>query len=192
MHFAATGAMHGHGLLYLTPTAFNHLGPTHRAHPHTAAGLQTPITGRFVVLGLPDLNVLVMGANAQAFCSSGIGEDVAGNRLSAKRSTRRTMGFSEVARNFALIPGPPARPSCRAVRGSRSTDPAGAAALGPVVLWEIALLRAEFWRVRDTLCMSVVLSINTSETGLAPERFQAFAGFSFQDAEMGCASFFSA
>ena len=81
MHFAATGAMHGHGLLYLTPTAFNHLGPTHRAHPHTAAGLQTPITGRFVVLGLPDLNVLVMGANAQAFCSSGIGEDVAGNRL---------------------------------------------------------------------------------------------------------------
>ena len=40
-----------------------------------------PITGRFVVLGLPDLNVLVMGANAQAFCSSGIGEDVAGNRL---------------------------------------------------------------------------------------------------------------
>ena len=82
-------------------------------------------------------------------------------------STRRTMGFSEVARNFALIPRAPARPSCRAVRGSRSTDPAGAAALGPVVLWEIALLRAEFWRVRDTLCMSVVLSINTSETGLA-------------------------
>ena len=108
MHFAATGAMHGHGLLYLTPTAFNHLGPTHRAHPHTAAGLQTPITGRFVVLGLPDLNVLVMGANAQAFCSSGIGEDVAGNRLSAKRSTRRTMGFSEVARNFALLPVAPA------------------------------------------------------------------------------------
>ena len=110
MHFAATGAMHGHGLLYLTPTAFNHLGPTHRAHPHTAAGLQTPITGRFVVLGLPDLNVLVMGANAQAFCSSGIGRMSRATDWSAKRSTRRTMGFSEVARNFALIPRAPCSP----------------------------------------------------------------------------------
>ena len=99
---------------------------------------------------------------------------------SAKRSTRRTMGFSEVARNFALIPRAPARPSCRAVRGSRSTDPAGAAALGPVVLWEIALLHAEFWRVRDTLCMSVVLSINTSETGLARNGSKRSRGFSFK------------
>lgn len=89
------------------------------------------------------------------------------------------MGFSKVARNFALVPRAPARPSCRAVRGSRSTDPAGAAALGPVVLWEIALLRADLWRLRDTLCMSVVLVFNALETGLAPERFQAFAGLFF-------------
>ena len=84
-----------------------------------------------------------------------------------------------MARNFALIPRAPARAPCRAVRGSRSTDPAEGAALGPVVLWEIVRLRAEFWRVRDTLCMSVVLSINSVETGLAPERFQAFAGLFF-------------
>ena len=179
MHFAATGAMHGHGLLYLTLRRSTTLAPTQGTPTHCRR-FADPITGRFVVLGLPDLNVLVMGANAQAFCSSGIGEDVAGNRLGAKRSTRRTMGFSEVARNFALIPRAPARPSCRAVRGSRSTDPAGAAALGPVVLWEIALLRAEFWRVRDTLCMSVVLSINTSETGLARNGSKRSRGFSFK------------
>ena len=136
MHFAATGAMHGHGLLYLTLRRSTTLAPTHRAHPHCRR-FADPITGRFVVLGLPDLNVLVMGANAQAFCSSGIGRMSRATDWSAKRSTRRTMGFSEVARNFALIPRAPARPSCRAVRGSRSTDPAGAAALGPVVLWKL-------------------------------------------------------
>ena len=111
---------------------------------------------------------------------------------SAKRSTRLAMAFPGGAGNFALIPRAPARPPCWAVRGSRSTDPAGTAALGPVVLWEIAQFRAVLGRVRDTLCMSVVLSINASETGLAPERFQAFAGLFFQDAEMGCASFLSA
>ena len=51
---------------------------------------------------------------------------------------------------------------------------------------------ADFLRVRDTLCMSVVLFFNAVETGHSPERFQAFAGIFFQDAEMGCASFLSA
>ena len=81
VHFAATGAMHGHGLLYFTPTAFNHLGPTHRAHPDTPAGLQAAIAGCLVVLGLPHLNIVVIGADTQAFSSSGGRENVAGHRL---------------------------------------------------------------------------------------------------------------
>ena len=101
------------------------------------------------------------------------------------------MGFSKVARNFALVIGP-CSPLLPAVRGSRSTDPAGAAALGPVVLWEIALLRADLWRVRDTLCMSVVLVFNALEMASPRNGSKRSRGFSFQDAEMGCASFFSA
>ena len=38
---------------------------------------------------------------------------------------------------------------------------------------------ANFLRVRDTLCMSVVLFFNAVETGHSPERFQAFAGIFF-------------
>ena len=56
---------------------------------------------------------------------------------------------------------------------------AAGVAHGPVAFWEIALIRAEFWRVRDTLCMSVVLSINSVETGHSPERVQSFAGLFF-------------
>ena len=163
----------------------------HRAHPHTAAGLQTPITGRFVVLGLPDLNVLVMGANAQAFCSSGIGEDVAGNRL--EREAFHPANHGIFGSGFRInTSGPPARPSCRAVRGSRSTDPAGAAALGPVVLWEIALPARNFGvfviRFACRLCCPSILQ-KWPRPGTVPSVRGAFL---FQDAEMGCASFFSA
>ena len=81
MHFTATGAMHGHGLLNLTPTAFNHLGPTHRTHPDTAAGLQASIASCLVILGLPHLYVLVIGTNTQAFGSARGGQNVASYRL---------------------------------------------------------------------------------------------------------------
>ena len=77
---------------------------------------------------------------------------------SAKRSTRRAMGFSKVARNFALVP--------RGLLPARRDAPRGAGPLAaacahwPVAFWEIALICADLWRVRDTLCMSVVLFIN--------------------------------
>ena len=38
---------------------------------------------------------------------------------------------------------------------------------------------ADFLRVRDTLCMSVVLFFNAVETGHSPERVQSFAGIFF-------------
>ena len=80
MHFAATGAMHGHGLLYLTLRRSTTLAP-HTGHTHTLPQVCRPHNWPFCGSWTSDLNVLVMGANAQAFCSSGIGEDVAGNRL---------------------------------------------------------------------------------------------------------------
>lgn len=83
-----------------------------------------------------------------------------------------------MARNFALIPRAPASDPARRSPAGRGPLAAGLAH-GPVVFWEIALIRAEFWRLRDTLCMSVVLSINALETGLAPERVQSFAGLFF-------------
>ena len=132
-----------------------------------------------------------MGANTQAFCSSGIGKDVAGHRLKREAFHPSGHGISGGAGNFALETGSLLAP-CRAVRGSRSTDPARAAALGPVVLWEIAQFRAVLGRVRDTLCMSVVLSINSVETGHSRNDSKRSRGFSFQEAEMGCASFLSA
>ena len=81
MHFAATGAMLGHCLLYFTPATFHHLCTADWTHPDAAAGLQTTIAGSLVLLGLPHLHVTIVGANTQAFSRSGIGEDVAGNRL---------------------------------------------------------------------------------------------------------------
>ena len=79
MHLAATGAMHSHCLLYLSPAPLDHLSPTDRTRPDAPAGLQPAVACCLVVLGLPHLHVLVVGANTQAFCSSGIGEDVSGN-----------------------------------------------------------------------------------------------------------------
>ena len=97
---------------------------------------------------------------------------------SAKRSTRRAIGFSSGARNFALIPRAPASTPARRSPAGRGPLAAGLAH-GPVAFWEFVRLRAEFGRVRDTLCMSVVLSNNALETGLAPERVQSFAGIFF-------------
>ena len=81
MHLAATGAMHGHSLLYLSPAPLDHLSPTDRTRPDAPAGLQPTVACCLVVLGLPHLHVLVVGANSQAFGSPGIREDVSGNRL---------------------------------------------------------------------------------------------------------------
>ena len=97
---------------------------------------------------------------------------------SAKRSTRRAMGFSKVARNFALVPRSPAPPPSRSPPAERGPT-AQAAAHWPVAFWEIAPICADLWRLRDTLCMSVVLVFNAIETGLAPERVQSFAGLFF-------------
>ena len=81
MHFTTTGAMLGHCLLYFPAATFHHLCAADWTHPDAAAGLQTAIAGSLVLLGLPHLHVTIVGANTQAFCSSGIGKDVAGHRL---------------------------------------------------------------------------------------------------------------
>ena len=207
VHFAATGAMHGHGLLNLTPTAFNHLGPTYRAHPDTTAGLQTPITGRLVVLGLPDLHVLGMGANAQAFCSSGIQGGCRGQQTEARSvPPRRSIGFTGGAGNFALIPRAAVSRPARAfpAGGDPFAPPApglpsakAAAIRAPSALWlvawgEICAICADFCvsviRFACRLCCPSILQ-KPASPGTVPSVRGAFL---FQDAEMGCASFFSA
>ena len=191
MHFAATGAMLGHCLLYFTPATFHHLCTADWDTQTLPRVLQTTIAGSLVLLGLPHLHVPIVGANTQAFSRSGIGRMSRATDWSAKRFHPSAMAFPGGAGNFALIPRAPARPLLGRTR--LPTDPAGTRLrLGLLSYGKLRNSARFLGRVRDTLCMSVVLSINASETGLAPERFQAFAGLFFQDAEMGCASFLSA
>ena len=78
---APLGLVHLHCVQQLDAPALRDLGCADRARPDAAACLQTPIAGRVVGLGLPDLNVCAPGADTHAFRCPARWQDGTGNRL---------------------------------------------------------------------------------------------------------------
>jgi len=65
----------------LGPASFADLGRTDRTTPNTGAGLKALVMRSLVLVGLPDLDSLVLLTPAQAFSRSGVREKVADDGL---------------------------------------------------------------------------------------------------------------
>jgi hypothetical protein len=56
-HSTALSLVHFHSIQQLNAPPFRYLGRADRANPNAATGLKPGVTGRAVLLGLPNLNV---------------------------------------------------------------------------------------------------------------------------------------